>query len=335
MKLKIILISLSVSLLLLVGYWSCVEVPPTGFTPPDYRSLVRFIHAGRGADTIAIFVSVDTVKTRSTSSSQVVVGSDTINVHDTLDIVRITKIYHRIIANFAASFELLVDGGSKGTLSLGEATPYLDTPSGARKIALRATAPLVDSTSIIKLDSARVVVYDTVGKESNRVETSASATQITKILQTGTLTAVIDSVIVSVETEKKMTLFFIGDTVALTSQEKGVIRFGRIKYPIGGERYTFDRTTAPDTALVRFTNASTALRRDTVRIGSDTLRFGFSTVSSYRKFSAHIDTAYTAAFSKTGSPTISYSLPVSKTRRYTVVVIDSASTFAFRKFDDD
>ena len=118
--------SRAVFILLSMGIvlWGCVDVPSTGFSPPDYRSLVRFIHAGRATDTIAVFVSVDTVKTRSTRSSQVVVGSDTINVRDTLDIVRITKTYCRIAANFAASFEIFVDGGSKGFLSLGQATPY-------------------------------------------------------------------------------------------------------------------------------------------------------------------------------------------------------------------
>ncbi|MEK7251429.1 MAG: hypothetical protein AAB209_13510, partial [Bacteroidota bacterium] len=250
---RVVFILLSMGIVL----WGCVDVPSTGFSPPDYRSLVRFIHAGRATDTIAVFVSVDTVKTRSTSSSQIVVGSDTINVRDSLDIVRITKIYRRITANFAASFEIFVDGGSKGFLSLGQATPYLDTPSGSRKIALRATVPLVDSTRIIKSDSARVVKYDTVGKGSNRVETSASATQIVKIPQIGNLTTVIDSSVVSVATQQKMTLFLIGDTVASTSQEGGVIRFGRIVYLIGGERYTFNTSTLPDTALVRFANAST------------------------------------------------------------------------------
>ena len=322
--------------LLSMGFvlWSCVDVPSSGFTPPDYRSLVRFIHAGRGVDTIAVFVSLDTVRTRSTSSSQIVAGSDTINVRDTLDVVRITRIYRRIMVDFAASFEVLVDGGSKGTLSMSGATPYLDTPSGSRKIALRATAPLVDSTSIIKLDSARAVVYDTVGRASNRVETSASATQVAMIPQTGSLTAIIDSSVISVDTQKKMTLFLIGDTVASTSLVGGVVRYGRIVYSNSRESYTFDQAGFRDTALVRFANASALLQRDTIKVGTDSLRLAFRTVSTYRKLSAPIDSTYIVAFRKTGSPTVSYGVPVSKTKRYTVAVFDSASTYIFRKFDD-
>ena len=326
---RVVFILLSMGIVL----WSCVDLPSSGFEPPDYRSLVRFIHAGRAVDTIAIFVSVDTVKTRSTSSSQVVVGSDTINVRDTLDIVRITKIYHRILADFAASFEILVDGGSKGSLSLGQATPYLDTPSGSRKIALQATVPLTDSTTVSKLDSTRIVVYDTVGRGQNRVETSAPGTVITSIPKSGSITTIIDSTVVSVATQAKMTLFFIGDTVASVSQEGGVIRFGRIMYIIGGERYTFDNTTVPDTALVRFANASTTLGRDTVIVGQ-LFGFAFPSVTRYTKLAAPIDTTYTAAFSKSGSSTVSYSFPVSKMKRYTVAVLDSASTFIFRKYDD-
>lgn len=328
---RVVFILLSIGMVL----WSCVDIPSSGFSPPDYRSLVRFIHAGRGVDTIAVLISTDTLNTRSTSSSQVVSGGDTIRISDTLNIVRVTRIYRRVRADFAASFEILVDGGSKGSLGLGEATPYLDTPSGSRKIALRATAPLVDSTRIIKLDSARVVVYDTVRKGSKRVETSASATQITKIPQTGNLTTVIDSGFVSVETERKMVYFLMGDTLATTSQEGGVIRFGRIIYSIGRERYTFDNTTVPDTALVRFANASTALDRDSVLVGQRRARFAFSSVVSYTKLPASIDSTYTVRFTKVGSPTVSYSLPVSKTKRYTVAVLDSASTSIFRKYNDD
>ena len=331
---RVVLILLSMGIML----WGCVDIPSAGFSPPDFRSLVRFVHAGRTTDTIAVFVSVDIVNTRSTSSSQVVVGSDTINVRDTLDVVRTTKIYRRLAANYAASFEILVDGGSKGSLSLGEATPYLDTPSGIRTIALRATIPLVDSTKIIKSDSTRVVKADTVGKGSSRVETSASATQIVMIPITGNLTMVIDSSVVSVATEQKLTLFLIGDTVASTSLEGGVIRFGRIAYVVGGERNTFDNGTVPDTALVRFVNASTALDRDSVIIGRP-FRFAFRAVTSYSKLPARIDTTYIAAFIKAGSPLISYSLPVSKTKRYTVAVFDSVltdstSTFIFRRYDD-
>jgi len=325
--------------LIAISTWSCVDVPSSGFTPPNYRSGVRFNHAGRGIDTVAIFRSVDTTTTQTTSSSQVIAGTDTIDIRDTLVVTRVRNIYNRVRMNFGGSFTLLVDNASKGSLALGQGTSYLNIASGTRRIKLQANPALIDSVPILKFDSVRVTVWDTVGtgRGTKRRDTTMTGTVDTiRIAKTGTLAnAIVDSADLSIGTQTKVTVFLIGDTTSTFSTAGGALRYGWIKYVIGTERATYEAAVVVDTALVRLANASTALARDTVGVGSNTLRFTFSTVTRYVKLPASADSTYLLTFSKSGSAAILDSTLVSKAKRYTIVVIDSASTYVVRKYNDD
>jgi hypothetical protein len=160
---------------------------------------------------------------------------------------------------------------------------------------------------------------------------------------TGSVTQVVDSAAapLSVDTQNKETLFLIGDTVAASiSSRSPLIRFGRIKYSLAGERRTFDPTGRQDTALVRFVNASTNVGgrikfQNPQRPAADTVSLAFSGISTYRNLPAPTPATYTFYVSRSGAVIDSVSIQVSKLKRYTTVVLDSANVWSIKTYGDE
>lgn len=338
MKVKPSLTLFVLSSLMILIYWGCVDVPSSGEPAPDYRSQIRYLHAGRGVDTIAFFVRSDTVRTTIVDSSTSIVGPDTIKIRTTRSVVTSDDKYKRALVDFSASFDFLVDASLLTNMSFGQATAYVNTLSGSRAFKLRASVPLTDTIYITKTDSAVTIVWDTVGRGSSSFDTSIFMVQYSIVPTTGTVTEIVDSGVVSVGTERKSTVFLIGDTTAAVKKDDNLIRYGRIKYLVGLERSTYEPAGIADTALVRVANASaTAGIIDTARAGSvdlaRTLLFG--TIRGYAKLQASTPTQYTLDFRKGGINVLMDSITVSSTKRYTVVLLDSASSIILKKLTDD
>jgi hypothetical protein len=317
---------------------SCVDIPSTGPAVPDYRSLTRYLHAGRGIDTVALFVSSSTA-TKHTLST-VVNGTDTIRI--TSDSARTYSTYLRIQVNFASAMELLVDGSSVGTLGFGAATPYLDTPSGLRQFKLRGTGQLVDSLAI--KDTVVTVHVDTL-RPTGKTSTDFTITNANNFFfpLTGSLTTIVDSTQTPVQlaTQSQGTLFIMGDIAARNSSRSGLVNFGWVRYIYGSERYTFGSLARTDTAVIRFANVSNnALGAVDIRRTNagtnDVGALAFSAISRYLAYPAPRDTSYTIQFRRAGTTTVvdSLQIAVSKNRAYTAVLLDSASIIVARTFVD-
>ena len=333
----VILLQLLVTFLL-VSMVACVDVPTTGPAVPDYRSLTRYVHAGRGIDTLALFVSSFRDSARTTRTA--VTGPDTIIT--TIDTVRAFSTYTRIRVDFASALELLVDGTSVGTLGFGSATPYLDTPSGQRQFKLRGTGQLVDSLAI--RDTLITVHIDTVRPTGKKTADFTLANRNNYFYPlTGSLTTIVDSTTTPVQlaAQSAGTLFLVGDTVARSSSRAGLVTYGWVKYLLGGERYTFGSLARPDTAVLRFSNLSKNAGGpvDIKRAGAatnDVSGLAFSGVSLYVGFPVRQDTSVTILFNRAGTPAFAYSVnvAVSRSRAYTVVLLDSANAAVARTFVD-
>lgn len=317
----------------------CVNLPNDGQTAPDYRSVIRYFHAGRGVDTVSFLESTSTITTNTVQLTPLGV-SDTAREAKTTVFTRAT--YKRVLIDYASSFDVWVDNSSVGSLSQGGVTPYLDTPSGSRKVQIRGTGRLVDSVAI--RDTNTSIVRDTLRTGGSRVTELQSKKEGTFVFPaSGNVSQIIDTAAspISFDTQNKATLFLVGDTSASNiSSRSALIRFGRIKYLRSVERRTFDPTGLPDTALIRFVNASKNIGGaiDFKRVEqptADQSNLNFSGISGYRKFSARVDTTYAFKIMR-GSTTIdSARVSVSKLVRYTTVVLDSANSWSIKTYRDE
>lgn len=317
---------------------ACVKLPTEGQPAPDYRSVVRYLHAGRGVDTVAFLVSTfkDTVVTTTRTSLG---GSDT--AREVKTTLRSYSTYRRIRVDFSSDFDVLVDNVSVGTLRVGGVTPYLDTPSGSRKIHIRASGKLIDSVAI--RDTAINIVRDTIRAGGSRVtELQISQQGLFVLPGTGDVTQIVDTAAspISIDAQARMTVFLMGDTIAANiSSRSALIRFGRIIYTRSIERRAFDPTGLPDTALIRFVNVSKnvagAIDFKRAEQTSADASVGFSKVTGYLKFPARVDTTYSFKIMR-GSTTIdSARVTVSKLVRYTTVVLDSADRWSIKTYRDE
>jgi len=333
------------ALVFLVGLQlsSCVELPDSGPQSPDYRSSLRFVNAGRGIDTIAINETYQKIAKRSDTTTTVPVGG--VSYRTIRDTTILYATYHRLLVNFQTTWEVLVDGASWGSVPAGEAqSPYRDVPSGTRKIKLSGTAPRVDQFQI--RDTSIVVQRDTI---VGGIVTKTGKTLVNKIHEylnasTGTSTEVIDSTAtpVTLGTQKKATIFLMGDTTAAVKEPNHPsVRYGRMLYRYGDERYTFAVGALPDTTLVRFTNAS-VVAGDSILVrftGADTtlgmMRLFGST--PYRKFASPQPRVFNFSFNYVWSTQSLGEVRVNgaSMKRYSVVLMDSSNVLVFKTYLDE
>ena len=317
-------------------FFSCVELPNDGQPAPDYRSLIRYVHAGRGVDTIALLASAAKFTRSSTSTAQV--GTDTIRT--TRDSTLLYNTYRRVRVDLSATFEVFTDDQSIGTLSRGNATPYLDTPSGSRKLKVRASGDLVDSVAV--RDTLIEIRIDTI-KPGGITRTARSFVEKKNNFRfplSGSVTEVIDTAVspIVITTQHKGTLFFIGDIAARDTSRGGLIRYGWVRYVYAPDRRTFDPPGLADTALVRFCNASANIGNISVSgygTSIDTAGVPFGRSTGYVRFLAKQDTTYTLFFRRANVTVDSLRLRVSQRMRYTALLLDSATAVAKKVYADE
>ncbi len=334
--------SLSLSALL-IGYLAgCVDVPSTGPAPPDYRSFVRYFHAGFGIDTVAIYNSSST--STDTSQTQVMIGTDTVRTTT----ARLFKnaSYTRLQVNYASDFTVIVDGATIASVSFGTGTGYFNTASGIRSVKLSATANFVDDVTIA--DTTINTAADTIGTNGTVRSGTGSVTNLGtfQVAHTGQTVAVVDSAVagVNTQTQFKATLYLISDSTAnywpAADNRGGLLRYGKIRYLYGIERYTFDPGVARDSSKVLFANGSRIFGGAVdISHGStvDVSNLGFALSSRYRIYPAPSGMVYTFYVAPTGtvSPIDSVQVPVVASENFTAVFFDSASTVTSRVLRND
>ncbi|MBI4547072.1 MAG: hypothetical protein HY707_03770 [Ignavibacteriae bacterium] len=353
---------LLVVITLLTGFWSCVDIPSQG--PPDdqfdFRSLVRFVHLAQGIDTITLYLrsDVDTTRTLSDQQYTEIVGSDTINVHDTTRVVTYPKQYYRrFVVDFSGSMNILEDGSQIASLSSASAGGYRNTPAGNRKVHLMMNGTLLDTVVIQYTDTSRAIQRDTVGRGSSRFDTAITFRAVTNLLPTGTIVETIPadstSPTIVIDTDRKLSIFLIHDGTPLVSEEDGLIRYAVVEYVRSDERYRFALPTPADTFALRFVNASMSSAAKKVRIDGtytildldtdrettktltamiDSLPFTSTSGFLYRKGTYSVKVFNYGSSEVTDS---TGSLTIDGFRRITFAILDSASTFRLRRFDDD
>lgn len=304
----------------------CVDIPSTGQTPPDLRSQVRFINAGRGTDTVSLLVYSfrATLAPETTSVPGATLITSREIVHTTV---------RRVLVDFTQAFQVLVDGASKGSIGFGQATAYLDLPSGGREIKLVGTGTLVDSLAI--KDTTYIV--DTVrGSATTRGITEAKHNTFTSLA--GTTTEVLDSTDVAVimPTETKATVFLMTDTVGTVNERDGLLEFGKTRYVYNTERYTFAAPGIPDSTLVRFANASSTVTSLRVVLGTSVQvsSLSFLRQSSYLHYHAGTYTFYLRN-AATSALVDSLTISGASNKRYTAILLDSLSSVVIRTYQDE
>jgi hypothetical protein len=329
-------------LVAIVAFAGCVDVPTNGPTPPDYRSTVKYVHLGRGVDTISVLVaSSDDSSHRSVQTNG--------NVTITKDTLLIFGSYLRLAVDFSQAFDALqMDGSSVVTSMLqGSTSPYLDAPSGSRKFAIRSTSPAVDSLFIC--DSMFTTKYDTVNAGGTNSSTSKrKGFRLVRIPIAGVRTAIIDTADAAVQygSQSVGTMFLLADTTLrpVTRARDGVpvnygvaMNFGRLRYRYISERRSFESAGKADTVQIRFINASRNAGGavDFTRAGfTDQSGLAYFAVSAYRSFRVPADTTYVVRVLQGTTVLDSLSVPFRKGVSYTLALRDSATRAVARLYTD-
>ena len=337
-------LSLAIFLMAFFGA-SCVDIPSEGSTPPNYQSSVKYFNYGRGVDTISHLISSISYTAKESVIVLNITGTDTVRVKTRwIYEVQIFR-YNRHEVNFGQPLELYVDGSLLATMSPGQATNYVTTPSGSRKIELKGTGTLIDSVRYTKVDTAKTITYDTLRNGlvvgSKKVASAGASTDILIKPATATNKITVDSTLVFIETERQLSLSMVGDTVANQLGLNGLLRYGRMRYIVSAERKTFEPTGKVDSALIIIHNFSpsgtlrafkSVLLRDSIRNGT-VANLVFKANTGNQPYLAKTDSTYRFVFRTTADvPIDTVSFTVSKGRQYTIAVFDSAGSRKFRSF---
>lgn len=317
----------------------CVDLPSDGPTPPDYRSSIKFFHAGRGRDTIAFPISTVTYKkTDSTITTVSIGGTDSVRTKTIYAQSYSISRYRRYDVDFNQTFGVYVDGVLKSTLAKNATTGYFDLPAGNRLITLQGDVNWVDSIRVTKVDTATTVYRDSIKGSTVTArlvfESTSSGSIITKIPQAGTVRLTVDSSRQTLETDKQYSMYFIGDTLALETKESNQVRFGFMRFYKSHERMLFQPTGPSTGAAVKFVNAypnhgTVGVRRGTTDI-STTLTFG-GAVGSVITFSNNTLTDKFLVLAG-GVVVDSVSLTMNKTGNYSIVMMDSSGTRVIKTY---
>lgn len=346
--------------------WCCVDIPSAAPPIPDPHAQVRWIHAGSGIDTIAFLdtaiarSSGDTGDVRSTvaSVSTVISGSDTLTVYDTVIVTVHPRIYYRRYSvNFGDQMNVIEDGGSVATLGFGAATPYLSTPAGSRKISLSMSGLFVDTLVVEPSDTEHIVLTDTLHAGSQRTDDVVSHREYSVNPPASpfseTIIADYKNPALPISTDRKLTVVLVHDLAPITppaKSEGGRVEYGWINYFVADERYD-DRIirgaplVAADSVAIRYINASHLTPFKKLWIAgpsagvTDSIPFispaPSTGLSPYRHYRAG---TYSLAVGDVGSLAPSDSLTgvtLSGGHRYTLLFVDSDTTFHVREYTDD
>jgi hypothetical protein len=322
--------------ILTVGLVGCVDIPTTGPTVPDYRSQLRVMHQAYTVDTLALLQGSQS-STKPSDTTLTPIGPDVERtIRDT--VITFTQ-YKRIRFDFASAMDILIDRAVVATLSNGQATGYLDVPSGARKIQLRGTGTWVDSLSVE--DTLAILSIDTVKSDGRVTQKKITSSELNNDnffpLAPDPVTTIVDSLqaLQSTGTELKATLLLAYDNAAAiahipeSDSRNGAVRYGRIRYRYAGERSTFAPGGKPDSLEVRYMNASKS-QTTTVDAGApgrdvDVANLGYAGASGYTPYRSTGVASYTYRFLRNLTSTIIDSTVVTPAgkKRITIVLVDS------------
>lgn len=315
--------------LLLVG---CVEIPSDGPTPPNYRSSIKFFNAASGRDTIAFPISKLTYTRKDSTTSTVNIGgTDSVRTKiiyaQTVSVSR----YRRYDVNFAQSLEVYIDGALKSPIATGAASGYFDIASGSRTFTVKGNGTYIDSMRIVKIDTLETTYRDSIKGNTTTArlvfDSARAGTIVSFVPVGGTVKITVDSTKTTMETERQYSMYFVGRPAALEQNEGGLARFGNINFLSTQERLLFQPAGATDSASVKFVHAFTDTGSYSIRTsaaGSDIMTGLVSGGAIGRNFKAKVDTTYTF-FVHFGAVNVdSISLPVSKTKTYSVVIQNNA-----------
>ncbi len=322
---------------LLVG---CVEIPSDGPTPPNYRSSIKFFHAGSGRDTIAFPISKITYTRKDSTTSTVSIGG-TDSVRTKIVYTQSVGVnrYRRYDVDFSQSFEVNVDGALRATLAKGAASGYLDIASGNRLFTVKGNGTFIDSIRIVKIDTLVTTYRDSIKGSTVTArlvsDTTRSGLTVTTVAVGGTAKITIDSTTTTMDTERQYSMYLVGRAAALESNENGLARFGRIQFLSTYERLLFQPIGIPDTATVKFIHAFPDTGTYSIRTspsGADvvpTLAFG---AAAGRYFKAVNDTTMKFYVRRGAVNVDSVSVAIKKTNTYSVVIQNNAGVRATQAY---
>lgn len=333
-----------VALIATISLVGCIDVPANGPTPPNYRSSIKFFHAGRTVDTIAYQYYKATSARKDSVVNDVNVGADIVRTKKVFEL-GITDIrYRRYRVDFSQAYEVYVDGALKATLSRGAASGYFDVPSGNRRIGLMGNGTFIDSLFVTKIDTFQTTTRDTIrgGAVVARIVTDTSKNGAIYRLAAasgGVFKIEIDNITTTIETERQYSMYFVGRVSAIEQSENNLARFGKIQFLNTQERLLFQPIGRTDSAIVKFVNAYPDIFPDTgIVIGTSLKGSQMSTKLLFgaavsRILKCPTDTTYKFFFTSGANlPVDSVSVPVSKSKTYSVITLDAAgvrSTLAF------
>jgi hypothetical protein len=323
--------------LLFVALAGCVDIPSTGPTPPDYRAQLRILDQAFTVDTVALLVN----------KTDITVPSDTFLVYlgtDTARTIKDTIIAYKNYRRMQFDFASQVDKSVYATLSNGGASPYLDLPSGSRKMQVRGSGTYVDSVSV--RDTTVVTTTDTLkpGKKTKKEVVGVEYKHtLFYAIPKDPVTAIVDSlqspIIFGPDVRSTIMLSYDPDPTISQVNPKdsrnGAIRYGLLRYRGYGDRYTFAVGGIADTAQIRWANASRNLRNsDGTYISYDVMRQGkdaevvnvqYSRMSDYAHYPSAGSLTYKFFLNKNQTKSQIDTVTVSTTggQKMTIVLTDS------------
>jgi hypothetical protein len=325
-----------VALIATLSLVGCVDIPTNGPTPPNYRSSIKFFHAGRTVDTIAFPISKITYARKdSVQSTLSIGGTDSVRTKVLYEQSITVARYRRYRVDFAQAYDVYIDGALKSTLPRGGNTAYFDVASGNRLFTLKGNGTFIDSITIVKIDTLVTTYRDSIKGNSITARLVSDTTRdgrTVKFITVPNVTAriTIDSISTTVETERQYSMYFIGRTQAIEQNENGLARFGKVQFLNTQERLLFQPVGRTDSAIVKFVNAYPDVAPDT-GVGFRLTYTGSSNISRLnfgaavgRIFPCKNDTTYTFFVSSGAAVVDTVSVLLSKTKSYSIVVQDIA-----------
>jgi hypothetical protein len=320
-----------VALIATLSLVGCVDIPANGPTPPNYRSSVKFFHAGRSVDTIAFPISKITYsKKDSTQSTVNIGGTDSVRTKVIYEQSVTVSRYRRYRVDFTQAYDIYIDGAQKATLARGASSTYFDVPSGNRLFTLKGNGTALDSITIVKIDSLVTTYRDSIKGSTVTARLVSDTTRDGRTVKYIAVPNVsskitIDSANTTVATESQYSIYFIGRKAALEQGEGGLARFGNIQFLSTMERLLFQPVGRTDSAIVKFINAfpDTGVAIRTAPTGADRFAgLAFGSVIG-RIFPSKNDTTYKFYVRSSAVNVDSVSVPVSKTKTYSIVILDN------------
>lgn len=325
-----------VALLATFSLVGCVDTPSSGPTPPNYRSSIKFFHAGKTVDTIAFPISKITYSRKDSTVSTVSIGgTDSVRTKILYQQSASINRYRRYRVDYASAYDIYVDGALNTTLNRGTSSSYFDIPSGNRLFTIKGDAVFVDSITITKIDTFVTTYRDSIKGSTVTarlvMDTTRGGTNVkTIVVPSATSRITIDSIYTTIATERQYSFYLIGRDVALEQNESGLARFGKILFLSTAERMLFQPLGFSDTlAHVKFIHAYSDTGSYSIRKtpnGIDDIT-GFTTGTARSTFASFYPgnsgtITYYIRFGSTNVDSVTVNITESKT--YSVVIRNEA-----------